>query len=293
MVYMIRNEAGQESNTLVTLTVLVNGAPVANAGPDQTVSKNTTVTLDGSGSTDADGDPLTYQWSLTPPLGSMTTLSDPTAVKPTFVVDVFGVYIAKLVVNDGMVNSNPDTVTIKTTLLGPLGGSGLSGEYASFEDSPFKGLPFSYFYLEDFEDGLLNTPGVTASAGQVLRPSWITDSVDADDGVVDGSGARGSDWFYSASGASTIKFSFDAGRLGGFPTHAGIVYTDGVGLVTFEAFGPDGTSLGIIGPVNLDDGAYTAMTRDDRFFGVINPGGISAIQIETIGFEVDHLQYGK
>lgn len=33
-------------------------------------------------------------------------------------------------------------------LLGPLGGTGLSGEYAGFTDSPFSGLNFSYFHLE-------------------------------------------------------------------------------------------------------------------------------------------------
>ncbi len=41
------------------------GAPVADAGPDQSVTTGATVTLDGSGSTDADGDSLTYSWSLT------------------------------------------------------------------------------------------------------------------------------------------------------------------------------------------------------------------------------------
>jgi hypothetical protein len=55
-------------------------------------------------------------------------------------------------------------------LLGPLGGSGLNGEYASASDSPFNGLNFSYFYLEDFEDLLLNTPGVSSN-GMPLNPT--------------------------------------------------------------------------------------------------------------------------
>ena len=39
-------------------------APVANAGPDRTARVGSTVTLTGTG-TDANGDPLTYQWTQT------------------------------------------------------------------------------------------------------------------------------------------------------------------------------------------------------------------------------------
>src|SRR5437660_5467467 len=73
-------------------------------------------------------------------------------------------------------------------LIGPSGGTGLSGEYARASDSPFAGGSFSWFYLEDFEDHLFNTPGASASAGGVTSvvfgPS-IHDSVDFDDGVLD------------------------------------------------------------------------------------------------------------
>lgn len=185
--------------------------------------------------------------------------------------------------------------TQAATLLGPLGGSGLSGEYATFSDSPFSVLPFSYFHLETFEDGLLNTPGVTPSVGQVYGPASDADSIDADDGIVDGLGRAGHDWLIDPNSPRTdpIVFSFNAAVLGSLPTHAGIVYSDGVGAVTFEAFGPGNVSLGAIGPFNLDDNAYNGLTRDDRFFGVINSSGISAIKIQsTNSLEVDHLQYG-
>src|SRR6266481_7452029 len=70
------------------------------------------------------------------------------------------------------------------TLLGPT-------PYLSFGDSPFNGPSFSYFHLETFEDHLLNTPGVTGSPGGVTSVVFgpaIHDSVDFDDGVIDGSG---------------------------------------------------------------------------------------------------------
>lgn len=108
----------------VTITT-DNTPPVADAGSDQTVAVNTTVMLNGAGSSDADGDPLTYSWSLTPPAGSTAVLSDPTAINPTFVADIAGTYIAQLIVNDGSVNSLPDTTTISTSNTQPVADAGV------------------------------------------------------------------------------------------------------------------------------------------------------------------------
>ncbi|MCH8842528.1 MAG: fibronectin type III domain-containing protein, partial [SAR324 cluster bacterium] len=91
----------------------------ANAGPDQTINPGDLVTLDGSGSSDADLDTLTYLWSLVSvPGGSSVTnlsLSDQTVVNPTFTTDVDGAYVVQLVVNDGELDSAPESVTITAT----------------------------------------------------------------------------------------------------------------------------------------------------------------------------------
>jgi chitodextrinase len=101
-----------DSAVITAQLIVVNNPPVSNAGPDQTVDIGSLVTLDGSGSSDADGDPLTYSWSLDAPAGSGATLSGATNVDPEFVPDVEGVYTAVLIVNDGMDDSAPDSVSI-------------------------------------------------------------------------------------------------------------------------------------------------------------------------------------
>jgi PKD repeat protein len=83
------------------------------------------VTLDGGGSSDVDGDSLTYFWSLISVPGiSRASLSDPTAVNPSFIVDLAGTYVAQLIVNDGMVDSAPDTVTINWENSAPVADAG-------------------------------------------------------------------------------------------------------------------------------------------------------------------------
>lgn len=94
-----------------------NAAPVANAGPNQNVLTNSAVTLDASASVDADGDTLTYKWTLkSRPAGSAAVLSSATDAKPTFTADVAGTYVATLIVNDGKVDSAPVDVTITATV---------------------------------------------------------------------------------------------------------------------------------------------------------------------------------
>jgi hypothetical protein len=90
-----------------------NDRPIAEAGPDQTVALGHSVQLDGSGSNDPDTDPLTYAWEIVSnPGGSTTTLLNPDAVNPTFILDVAGQYIAKLTVDDGNGGTESDTVLV-------------------------------------------------------------------------------------------------------------------------------------------------------------------------------------
>jgi hypothetical protein len=98
----------------LTITVATgNLPPLANAGPDQTVTTGQVVTLNGTGSSDPNGDPLTYSWCLRGrPQGSTATLNGANTARPTFTPDVAGSYVLCLTVNDGQAGSASDSVVI-------------------------------------------------------------------------------------------------------------------------------------------------------------------------------------
>ena len=85
-----------------------NVAPVADAGVNQSAVVGNTVLLDGSGSFDANGDSITYSWSLsTLPDESEATIDNPSNPITSFIPDVGGIYHANLIVNDGSIDSEP------------------------------------------------------------------------------------------------------------------------------------------------------------------------------------------
>lgn len=172
------------------------------------------------------------------------------------------------------------TVLAAITVLGALTSSAL-GAPVFFGPSPYLStgdIPNGFYLggvpdgLEDFEDMSLDF-GITASHGLAIGPVGLTDSVDGDDGNIDGSGTNGHSWFYSG-GSIGVTFTF-AGPL---PTAAGIVWTDGswAGTTTFEAFGPGMASLCTLGPVSLGDDSNMGTTAEDCFFGILDSEGILA-----------------
>ena len=99
-----------------TVNVVNNLPPIANAGPDieiQPFTGTDTVQLDGSGSSDPEGQPLTYLWDIaSKPEGSNAALSDPYIVNPTFTPDAEGAYSVSLYVSDGEKISAPDIMIV-------------------------------------------------------------------------------------------------------------------------------------------------------------------------------------
>ena len=188
-------------------------------------------------------------------------------------------------------------IALATAVVAPVAHAALLGPsaYSTSADSPFSPFAgFTYFHLEDFDDHLLNTPGVTATPGTASTANSgfagsVIDQVGLEGGCPVGGTTVACDTYF---GGGTLTFTFSAAVLGSLPDAVGIVWTDGGNPITFQAFDENGISLGIL-VNNHADGSFLGTTADDRFYGATNSGGISSIVItDSGGIEVDHLQYG-
>jgi PKD repeat protein len=97
---------GGIANAMTSITVNnVDRAPTADAGPDRTGLVNTPISFDGSGSTDPDGDALTYEWDF----GDGTTGSGATA---SHTYTALGTYTATLTVTTAIGLADTDTAIV-------------------------------------------------------------------------------------------------------------------------------------------------------------------------------------
>jgi uncharacterized protein YjdB len=101
-----------------------NRGPTADAGQDKTVVKGNEVMVDGSGSSDPDGDSLSFTWEMTTKPGDSNvtfgTVSNATA---SLMPDVAGTYTLKLTVSDGDLTAE-DTIDIEATNQTPMADAG-------------------------------------------------------------------------------------------------------------------------------------------------------------------------
>ena len=99
-----------------------NSPPSADAGAPQSVHAGT-ITLDGTGSIDPDGDDLLYHWVQTD--GTAVTLSDDTAASPTFTAPlVEDVLTFSLTVTDTFDAFDSDTTTVTIVNYAPSADAG-------------------------------------------------------------------------------------------------------------------------------------------------------------------------
>jgi hypothetical protein len=112
--------SSEPATTTVEISARPNRPPEADAGADQPVDEGAVVSLNGSGSSDPDGDKLSYTWSQAE--GPLVTLDEPTLSRPSFtapMVDGDALVTLELVVSDGLLASTPATVRITVRDLAP------------------------------------------------------------------------------------------------------------------------------------------------------------------------------
>ena len=117
----VTDERGKSSDAIVTLTVVNNEPPIADAGADHTLYESNTVQLDGSSSSDIEDTSLNYSWQQIDSSGYSVSFSDPTSAQPSFIapdVTADANLTFQLTVTDAGSKSSTDTVTI-TVLYAP------------------------------------------------------------------------------------------------------------------------------------------------------------------------------
>jgi hypothetical protein len=108
---LVVNDPWVPSTAAAVTVTFTNVAPIAEAGNSLSTPVGAIVFLDGAGSSDANGDALTYRWALTSvPANSLASISSPMARVTSFIPDLPGTYVAQLIVNDGFADSVPDTL---------------------------------------------------------------------------------------------------------------------------------------------------------------------------------------
>jgi hypothetical protein len=148
--------------------VVDDGMPRAGAGPDQSLHWGLTAALDGTSSSDPDGDALTFAWTLTvQPAGSAAALVGATTATPTLPTDKTGVYEARLVVSDGNSSSMADTVRITATNTTPVATAGVDALIAFGETASLTGSGTD----ADIDPLTFTWTVTTAPAGSTVQPA--------------------------------------------------------------------------------------------------------------------------
>ena len=172
--------------------------------------------------------------------------------------------------------------------------TGVTTPYFSTANSPLVTSSAGY-QVETFEptSPSLATLGVTLTT---VNPSSVVqgESVDADDGIIDGSGATGHSLAEpTTANATGATFTFNNLIIGAYPKSAAVAVTayNGANLI-FTVYD---TSMNVSGTDTLTNVSTSTPTNDDFLFWGSDPAGIGAISVSSNNaftfLFLDHLQY--
>ena len=156
----------------ISLSAADNIRPIADAGADTVITVGSQLVLDGSASSDPDGDGLTleYEWTISGPPGVQITLSEPSSETPSFTPLEAGEYTVALTVRDaGGLESLRHQIVVEVRsqiyekrggMIEIPGGPFVMGTNDGLADErPPHAVSVSTFWIDEFE--------VTASQYQV------------------------------------------------------------------------------------------------------------------------------
>lgn len=284
-------------NINITNSVDTNTPPIANAGTDQSVLVGVTVSLSGEQSSDADGDSLSYLWSIVDiPNGSAISLSDESSISPSFEVDIIGSYTVQLVVDDGTDSSEIDSVQISVAeqTVGSTEGILCDYDYSEFNDSAsiqyLSSAQWSCFNggrlliangIPDHQVGTFpNAGNPNTISAQTISENYVLDPVQTDTITTLG-GPRGSTG-YVLNGvkidASTAGSCDDSGSSCSLVNNSGNWSIEALGQTSFD-FGTDDNNAHV-----QPTGAYHYHGMPEGF---ISKQGGSSSTMTIIGWAAD------
>ena len=176
-----------------------NSPPRAAISGDNSGVAGTVLQLSGAQSTDADGDPLTYQWAVvSTPTEANASFGSPNDMQTTFQGDGPGIYVISLVVNDGLQSSEPATFAIglsaaagNTPPVAVIGGDStgetqallqLSGAQSSDADGDALRYQWTVLSAPASANAVLGSPGAVQTTFQGDVEGGYTVSLVVDDG---------------------------------------------------------------------------------------------------------------
>jgi PKD repeat protein len=246
--------------TYTTVTVELNQAPVADAGGPYTINEGAVLNLNGTGSSDPNGDPLAFAWDL----DGDGSYDDSTAATPSHIFADEGAYTIGLQVSDSLLNDS-DTATVTVLNVAPSVDAGADqtvneGQSATFGGTATDPGADTLSYAWDFGDGTAQVTGTLTPAHPYRNNGIYTVTLT----VTDGDGGVGTDTLtvtvenmapvvsagpdQAVIEGSTVSFSGSFTDAGLDDTH--VIHWD---------FGDGAVSDGSLTPAHVyaDNGSYT------------------------------------
>ena len=188
----VTDSLGKSSAANVTITIVYNSPPTANAGNNQQVNENQLVELDGSASSDVEDSNLTYLWQQVDSSGYSVSLSDANISTPTFTTPEVAAnteLIFQLTVTDNLGKSSDANVTISITYNNPPAahvgndqeaneGVRIQLDGSASSDIESSSLAYSWQQIDD------SAYSITLANPATAQPSFTTPIVAADTNLI-------------------------------------------------------------------------------------------------------------